>query len=495
MRSFAALLLATSVVLGSGLAVAGGEVHAGLLHAKVSDGFGSDDCIPLVDTQIASICVFRISQGDPAQPGSWEVYAHENLRYVGVAYDASVLPRSGFFPLLPSDEFRVSFAALRFGNPVFDSLVGDPSEGVRVSGADPFYAGVNETGVFLNYFGPTTRDLYAMPSEHHWTMNWSDGDESDDQGVTWNNVAPITHVGDETDEQSTDTLLTGVPLILLERAAPNEEAYATGEDLLQVRERVTPNVIYGLGFDEVHLTDDPAELGTQRNISGSASGPIGGTVATAPPQSLSEIREPRDPIPISALGVPLPDVGSGPLAATEPTAQPPTGRVPEGAGSLAPNFRSHRVVLGAAAGALALWAIIALYRRIRNEDAVIAETRASILATVRNSPGIRLSNLAQVVGLDRTTVAYHVRVLEAARLIRAHRWRRETRFFEAGVPPASRAAIASAIADQHPVARAIRAELSKEPRISGRRLSAALGIPESTVRWHLARLRSRLNSG
>lgn len=175
-------------------------------------------------------------------------------------------------------------------------------------------------------------------------------------------------------------------------------------------------------------------------------------------------------------------------ARAKPDELPPAGPSAEVAtmeaagGSLAPPPREDEpvVALVVATAALAL-APIALYHQLRKEA---AGTRARVLERVRAAPGEGAAATARAIGLDATTVAYHLRRLERDQLVVAEGEGRARRYFAVGAAsPAQRVALLAERASVEMLS-LVRAE----PGLSKTEIARRLQVARATVTWHVGRL-------
>jgi len=114
--------------------------------------------------------------------------------------------------------------------------------------------------------------------------------------------------------------------------------------------------------------------------------------------------------------------------------------------------------------------------------------RARILALVREHPGVCVEDIAKTLGISRTGVEYHVRVLARDRLLSHVRHGRRLRMF----PPDLHRTVQRNLLGQLrlPVARSLLLDLREHPTESWRFFARRLGISSRTVRWHVTRLQT-----
>jgi DNA-binding transcriptional ArsR family regulator len=127
--------------------------------------------------------------------------------------------------------------------------------------------------------------------------------------------------------------------------------------------------------------------------------------------------------------------------------------------------------------------LAALYQRLRRSELLEQPLRAEIYGAIMTRGSARAADLAPRLGVHWTAVAYHMRVLERAGLVRRVRIGRSTVCIPAG--RASRPGHADASAAARRVVEAVRAH----PGLPGSQYARLLGMSRSSVHYHLARLR------
>jgi len=139
------------------------------------------------------------------------------------------------------------------------------------------------------------------------------------------------------------------------------------------------------------------------------------------------------------------------------------------------------LAVGAAVAALARRraGLVVLFSRLRRSELVEHPVRARLVELVAAAPGQQSHVLAQRLGLTRSTVEYHLRVLTTAGLVARHGAGRAVVYAPPDRPvgtPLSASAMR------------VLAALADGPR-TRRQLGSALGLSQATVRYHLKRLR------
>lgn len=127
---------------------------------------------------------------------------------------------------------------------------------------------------------------------------------------------------------------------------------------------------------------------------------------------------------------------------------------------------------------------LALYHRFRGGALAQQGTRARVLALLRERPGLGTTEAARELGLDPTTVSYHLRRLAKERLVVTEGKGRCARHFASGSLAAPERVRILAERTSPQVLAAIR-DAPGAPTAS---LAARVDIARTTLRWHLASL-------
>ncbi len=114
------------------------------------------------------------------------------------------------------------------------------------------------------------------------------------------------------------------------------------------------------------------------------------------------------------------------------------------------------------------------------------DARARLMSFLEERPGSCLQDIANYLGIARTSAIHHVRVLRNDRQIVTQRKGRRVLHFPTAVDDrVHRTILATWRLD---TARSILQELEKDPRSSWRAIARNLQITPRAVRWHLQRL-------
>ncbi len=130
-------------------------------------------------------------------------------------------------------------------------------------------------------------------------------------------------------------------------------------------------------------------------------------------------------------------------------------------------------------------AFVVGYERGTNGNALDNEMRARIYQHVVDVPGSSIADLVRASDVDRSTLRYHVKVLERASLVESRSLLGHHRVYSTPVDGAATAP-AAALATQS-TARVVRAVERLQP-VRVTELGSELGLAPSTVSSHVARL-------
>jgi len=123
------------------------------------------------------------------------------------------------------------------------------------------------------------------------------------------------------------------------------------------------------------------------------------------------------------------------------------------------------------------------YSRYDDSDPLQNETRAAVFETIEDAPGAHLSRVSDDADVARSTVRYHVRVLEEEGLVTSAKVRSKRRFYPARTEDVE---LAAAVEDDATAA-VLDAVRRLEPA-SGSAVADAVDRDASTVSHHLSRL-------
>lgn len=193
---------------------------------------------------------------------------------------------------------------------------------------------------------------------------------------------------------------------------------------------------------------------------GGASRPSASGALATPAEGSPEVADPREDV---AVAPPVRLEAPALRAAAEPS--------PAAAGWV-------RGAAAAAVGALLIPVLWALYHRIQAREATAHATRGRILRELTAGPATA-TELGRRLGVDRTSAAYHLRVLARAGLVASAPAGRERRWY-LGVAPRDAALSAGA--------RRVLGAVRAAPGESVSSLARALASSKSTVHHHVVRL-------
>lgn len=222
------------------------------------------------------------------------------------------------------------------------------------------------------------------------------------------------------------------------------------------------------------------------------------TLETGPPSNLSLPPTSRPPEPLESAE----PTDTHQLGDVQPARQAPAPAVPStvdlSSSSSEPDFPSDEVVRAevrvipnqrvyaalpiviAAAAVLLLALLAALFTRLKRDRVLANVTRSAIYATISNSGGRTIEQLAEATGLHRNTIRYHLGILDELGLVRATTSRPRV------IKPAG-LAVEPAV-PTHPGAQRVYTHLSQAGPSSPGSIAKALALPAYSVSRYIRRL-------
>jgi len=125
------------------------------------------------------------------------------------------------------------------------------------------------------------------------------------------------------------------------------------------------------------------------------------------------------------------------------------------------------------------------YSRLDGSDPLENDARAAVYDAVTTAPGVYLARLAELSDVPRSTVRYHVRVLERENLVQSAKQGGKRRYFPTGVED-----VAATAALHDDATRAVVEALDAVGPTSVSALARELDLSAATVSYHLDRLES-----
>lgn len=378
--------LVALALTASSPAHASGEVHVGLATVSLENGHSSGCVDP------SGLCVVTAS-GSGADA---TLDATQNVAFVGVAIDDSEIEAVTGYPLLPDDAIIIDSGWLVLRHEAFVVLAQQVGRTYAPAPADHYGLIVTSERYGVAYFGPPLQQPTgdAQPRELSW--NYSD------DGVGYRQVGPFGSQGNTSSDARVLDALT-FPCVVLRDASCQHAENATSTQLAAL----TPNVEIGLSFYQVGMT---TELGGFPSAAFGARA-SGSRPAAKAPVAAAPLPLAKDPDPPTRL---TPAPVQRPQRSTLTSPQGPAGGrgVPSVAlETLTPTAPPDRgVVLVAASFALAL-ALAALFSRFHGKEALEHAKRKRILELLDARGPMSFPEVGRALGVDRTTVDYHVRLL------------------------------------------------------------------------------------
>ncbi|HKZ48610.1 MAG TPA: winged helix-turn-helix transcriptional regulator [Thermoplasmata archaeon] len=130
-----------------------------------------------------------------------------------------------------------------------------------------------------------------------------------------------------------------------------------------------------------------------------------------------------------------------------------------------------------------LFLFIPLYTRLKREEILDHETRGMIRGYVLANPGDHFNAIKETLELNNGTLAYHLNVLEKEGIIRSVKDGKFRRFFPSEMKIPHNGELPTK------VQRLILEMVLETPAIAQKEISRVLGLSQSTVSYHLDRLR------
>lgn len=131
--------------------------------------------------------------------------------------------------------------------------------------------------------------------------------------------------------------------------------------------------------------------------------------------------------------------------------------------------------------------LVRRYPRTNPHKALDAPVRKHVYRLVLQNPGVRVRELARILGVDEKTIDHHVRVLRKLRFVQERRVGQHRHVFRNGGECARRKQLAAALLKQE-TRRRIVAEVAAHPTISLSTLASLLRKRKSTIEHHVNKL-------
>lgn len=425
------------------------------------------------------LCPVEWSPGAPMDVSDDVVHVNPHARDVYLVLRPSVVPLVGpaLVSLVPDDAVTLDSASLTFEHPVFKLVV--PAVG-------PVLSSLPAEDMARVWWTPEVIGVDTLASDPF--VNRLDSDHG---LINYTSATAPNATNFGSTDRKVQILVGGWC------TAPREEwavlraaCLALGLDTVPpAYEGMTPNLALGAAWDEITARTNGDALPATAQVPPPRARIEPGPASEAGGFAALSFREASaPPLPASvppATGGPSGSL-SGPTDPRGPGLRQPqaTTAVPRAA-SLPP-----AVVVAAAIACLGapLWR---MYRRIHGRELLDDDTRRALLECVRARPGIRPTELARALCVSRTSVDYHARRLESARLLARRRVLGVTRLYEPGDASPRGEALAIEETLRHPLAREIVLHLGRSSRASRADVRARVAAPARTVEWHVRRLVER----
>lgn len=386
---FPAMLVVASLVTVAGPALGSPPSVPAEFH--VEDG-PRGDCVDPVGME--AFCPARVNG---SEDGLSEIDLTHRINVISAATNFTKIESLLGVDLLPDGSFKLDLSKIKFKHGVFRMLAREVGTVEAPGPLHDFSFYVHDRAIGITFLGPPPKEPGEPIRKLDFHVNYSGA-------VEYDQIGPVNFLAyGDTDPNIQGTLRFGCHYTT--ETGCREPSVVADE----LDER-TPNVKFGLEVNRTDLATDPSLLA---NDTAAAVPPDGSWSALrrspaldtqeppeetpdlrplprAPPQPPRESREPSRGAPSNPAPLPV-------APATVRLQPPPTGLPP--------------VAALTTAFVLAILAA-ALYSRIHSrEDALRSQRRERILVLLRERGPMRLHALARELGLDRTTVLHHARLL------------------------------------------------------------------------------------
>lgn len=371
--------------------------------ASASGRLGSPVAVVEVENGHDSACIENVSglcpaSADTHELGNAEIDGNQELRSIHVAANRSVVDSTPAQWLVPDGSITIRREMLELPNPLMPAL----SQHVgRVRLPAPFETYVlyfNETEHGVEYVGPSATPLNLTPTQHHHPYAYSS-----DGGVEYDTIGPSRDYG----EASTDQVL---PFLSAACSALEATACTRAVNAADSRARAaTPNITVGLEFHEIAAATNESAFSFDEALERSSS-----DQSPLSRRSVADVPRLSRPPPAGAE-VRLGAGHSGPPGQAEPRPsvedRPIFTRATRTAIFEPPSIADHTKALAVAASFALALALAALFSRFHGKEALEHAKRKRILELLDARGPMSFPEVGRALGVDRTTVDYHVRLL------------------------------------------------------------------------------------
>lgn len=356
----------------------------------------TDDCL---DT-LTGLC---LAGGHVGQPHESRVDAYQRIDRAIITLDTSSLEAEPSFLLLPDGGLAVNASAILIPHDGFRIV--DQNLADRWRAPEPFHDRIgyrfDEEGLFVDWWLPDLPGETLLDGQNRATRRFGD-----DEWLAYDQVGPVNRVGGIDTETYLSSESRMACRLLTSARCPSEVAA-----LIVAVESAVPSVRVGAELYDAGL-GDPTPAAPSIGARGHAAvigdrmlpALLSGPIPLTPPAGVGfSVGQPGLRVSASLADA---DRSSGrALIPPLPAQGPPEAREP-----IAP------MLLAAAAFVLAL-ALATLYSRMRREQILGSPARQRILRVIDASGPLRLAQLAASTGLDRTTIGYHVKLMQRAAIV------------------------------------------------------------------------------
>lgn len=405
---FAVLAMA---ILVSPQVAASGELAEGPLTVQVQDNH------PYYCAQeVAGFCEVTIG-GDSFQNTTVNAYARVSA--VDVTLDNSTARHVPGVRWLPGESVAINGTQGYLPNPILPFLVTNWNAlGLRPYLSPVIDINMRQNNTMLTYTSVNMSDPShpSLDPEHQWGWGYEDNPNATGVGIQYDRIGPFTSPGEGEEHSNSDGYINslGGPVCGYDPLGDCRQRFNT---TTRVIEDETPNATAGFEFYNVDVTIANASnngwISGWRMVNGTwmrdgwQATPVLGRPDSSPTVTHSEsVNHPPADTVVGRAGLDPQRAASYPLSVA--AIAHPSGLL--------------QTVAVAAASVILLVAGVILYSRITSKKrALESEARRRLLQIVSETSGLSLAEAAEMTGLARGTIEYHLKVLVRFKLLRVVR--------------------------------------------------------------------------
>jgi hypothetical protein len=403
-----------AMLLAAPLALASTHVEQGPVVVIVDDDRGQS-----CSTSVGPACELNVTL-DPLHPQDGVIDAGERFHYIGVALNV---------PFMPDTNITTNGSDLYAPDPLLpDASVLWNQEKPDTSGVTNDTFTMNTSGIHFDYYGPTLADPTAPAAWHDLGLDYAPPGKP---GLHYNETGPFNGPNGTAD---TDSYWNGNTILACHETNDQPACYQGMGEARSAYENTTPDVRFGIEWDTVQAASNASDLTPPKDA------PLVNATAARPSDTHAENESAQaqhsgGENETTSHEAP-PD--SPPIRQNRTNTSPPflvkqasrTTLVP----SPPPGGPLRAIAVAVAVAGIIIFILVAYSRFFTPDELLQGETRRYIAELVQAQPGVTTTRLGELLGLDRTTIRYHVQVLQRRRLLAVVRCNDEIRIY----PVASR---------------------------------------------------------